>query len=133
MQRYSFNVGYLLGYLLQQESRSRTGAPLNPTTFNPKQLLMLPLVVCWINSILPSFKTLERDQDCWGGFCDTASLDLLLIFSLTNKRPITSAFDWLWWPAKFLYRGAFKAKIYLCLSQSKILALIVIVQFGMIL
>lgn len=52
-----------------------------------------------------------------------------------NKRPIASASDWLWWPAKFLYRGqkcAFKANIYLCLSQSNVLAEIVIIWHDLV-
>lgn len=53
-----------------------------------------------------------------------------------NKRPITSASHWLWWPAKFLYREqkpAFKARIHIFLSWSKILAvLVIILKFGKI-
>lgn len=108
MQRYSFIVCYLLRNLLQQESRS---------TFSPK-------VVCWINGSLPSFKIVIEEED----FAILLSRSTPYIL-FENKRPIASASDWLWWPAKFLYRGqkcAFKANIHLCLSQSKILAGIVI-------
>jgi len=100
MQRYSFIVCYLLCNLLHQERRS-----------TPK---FSPQIVCWMNGTLPSFTTLDCDQDWGGGFCDVLLSRSTPYILFENKRPITSTSDWLWWPAKFLYGGqkcAFKANL----------------------
>lgn len=108
--RYSF-IG-LICNSLQQETifRSRT-TPSTPNSY------CCTLVVHWINCTLPLgllslIRTVEED------FAILLSRSTPYIH-LENKRPVTSASDWLWWPAKFLYRGqkcVFKARIYPCLS-----------------
>lgn len=87
MQRFC----YVLRNLLQQESRSTTGAPLNPTTvIDVTFSRFVELIVSYLRlRILSVIRIVEED------FVIRLSRSSPYIL-FENKRPLTSASDWLW-------------------------------------